>query len=393
MAPIIFDLALVRQKENGGGFFFFITLGCGIVNNNRMNQIALYRKYRPQTFAEVIGQDQVVNGLTGALKQNQIVHAYLFAGSRGTGKTSVARILARELGTSPNDLYEIDAASNRGIDEVRALREAVATVPFESKYKVYIIDEVHMLTREAFNALLKTLEEPPPHIIFILATTEVHKVPETIISRCQSFTFRPPSLEVMTGKIKAIAKAEGWQIEAEAAALVALMGDGSFRDGIGILQQVMGSAKDKKITLTAVEAATGAPRQQLVTAFLTAAAAEDLEKSLAVVRQASNANHDFKVLTKLILRQLRLALLLKFSPTLGRELTAGLPESEIKFLTGLTASPPPPAGGGGVSREASSLVSLLRELLAAYDELGRAVLPELPLELALIKLFSQNKNK
>lgn len=347
-----------------------------------MNQIALYRKYRPQTFAEVMGQDQVVKALAGALAQDQIVHAYLFAGSRGTGKTSVARILARELGTSPNDLYEIDAASNRGIDEVRALREAVRTVPFESKYKVYIVDEVHMLTREAFNALLKTLEEPPAHVIFILATTELHKVPETIISRCQTFTFRQPTVEVMMTRIRAIAKAEKWQIEAEAAALIAVMGDGSFRDAIGILQQVMGASKDKKITSAEVEITTGAPRQELVAEFLTAAAAGDLEKSLAVVRQAAAANHDFKVLTKLILRQLRLALLLKFSPTLGRELTAGLTEREIKFLTSLTASP---ATGG------ATLVSLLRELLIAYDELGRAVLPELPLELVLIKLFNKEK--
>ena len=346
-----------------------------------MDQLALYRKYRPQTFAAVKGQDQVVKTLSGALTQGQIVQAYLFAGSRGTGKTSVARILAREFGTSQNDLYEIDAASNRGIDEVRALREAVHTLPFDSKYKVYIVDEVHMLTREAFNALLKTLEEPPAHVIFILATTELQKVPETIISRCQTLTFRQPASEIVAETIKSIARTEGWQIEAEAAALIALLGDGSFRDAIGLLQQVMGATADKKIKAGEVEAITGAPRRRLVEEFLTAAAGGDLEKSLTVVHQAALANYDFKVLVKLILRQLRLALLLKFAPSLGRELTADLPPAETKFLTGLTAAP-----------AAAGLVPLLRELLAVYDEFTRAGLPELPLELALIKLFSQTKS-
>ena len=158
-----------------------------------MSDVALYRKYRPETFAQVIGQEPVIKALQGALSSDSLAHAYLFSGSRGTGKTSIARIFARELGSSENDTYEIDAASNRGIDDIRALRDAVRTLPFDSKYKVYIIDEVHMLTKEAFNALLKTLEEPPRHVIFILATTEEEKLPETIVSRCQSFRFKKPS--------------------------------------------------------------------------------------------------------------------------------------------------------------------------------------------------------
>ena len=136
-----------------------------------MTQVALYRKYRPQAFDQVVGQDQVVKTLHGAIAKGNISHAYLFAGTRGTGKTSIARIFAKEIGTHENDLYELDAASNRGIDEMRSLREAVNTLPFSSRYKVYIIDECHMLTKEAFNALLKTLEEPPSHVVFILATT------------------------------------------------------------------------------------------------------------------------------------------------------------------------------------------------------------------------------
>src|SRR3990167_1443531 len=168
----------------------------------------LYRKYRPVSFGEVLGQEMVVASLQDTISTSRISHAYLFAGSRGTGKTSVARIFAREIGTSENDTIEIDAASNRGIDDVRALREGVSALPFDSKYKVYIIDEVHMLTKEAFNALLKTLEEPPRHVIFILATTESHKIPETILSRCQVFAFHTPSDEEVREVISRVAKSE-----------------------------------------------------------------------------------------------------------------------------------------------------------------------------------------
>ncbi|MAZ40838.1 hypothetical protein CL654_01870 [bacterium] len=162
-----------------------------------MEQVALYRKYRPQSLNDVLGQDHIVEALKHSLKNKSISHAYLFSGPRGTGKTSIARILARELKTSPEDLYEIDGASNRGIDEIRSLKEGVATLPFASPYKVYVIDEVHMLTKEAFNALLKTLEEPPSYVVFILATTELHKVPDTIVSRCQSFIFKKPTEKIL----------------------------------------------------------------------------------------------------------------------------------------------------------------------------------------------------
>src|SRR3989344_3864352 len=171
--------------------------------------IALYRKYRPRTFKDVIGQDHVVKVLLGALELGTISHAYLFSGSRGTGKTSIARIFAREIGTTENDLYEIDAASNTSVDDVRALNESVNTLPFESKYKVYILDEVHMLSKSAFNALLKTLEEPPPHVVFILATTETHKIPETVLSRCEVYTFKNPSQETLKNLTIRSAKKEG----------------------------------------------------------------------------------------------------------------------------------------------------------------------------------------
>src|SRR3989344_5427874 len=201
----------------------------------------LYRKYRPQKFSDVIGQSHIVQVLEGAIKLGNISHAYLFSGARGTGKTSVARILSREIGTSPNDLVEMDAASNRGIDDVREIRESVNTLPFESKYKVYIIDEVHMLTKEAWNAFLKTLEEPPSHVVFILATTELEKVPDTVISRCQTFSFKQPNQAMLKEFALSVAKREGATLELAATELVALIGDGSYRDVHGILEKVLSS--------------------------------------------------------------------------------------------------------------------------------------------------------
>src|SRR3989339_1158760 len=155
-----------------------------------MHDLALYRKYRPKSFKEVLGQDHIVKVLESSVETNKVSHAYLFVGSRGTGKTSVARIFATRIGVSVNDMYEIDAASNRGIEDIKLLRDGARVLPFDSKYKVYIIDEVHMLSKDAWGALLKTLEEPPKHVIFILATSELHKLPDTIFSRTQRFHFK-----------------------------------------------------------------------------------------------------------------------------------------------------------------------------------------------------------
>src|SRR3989344_2620043 len=198
-----------------------------------MTSLALYRKYRPTRFADVVGQEHITKVLEAEVKKGTLPHAYLFTGPRGTGKTSVARILAIAAGCEPYDLHEMDAASNRGIDDVRELREAVRTLPFSSPVKVYIIDEVHMLTRESFNALLKTLEEPPTHVIFILATTELAKVPETIVSRCQTFVFKKPSPSLVAERVARIAHDEGYTLEPEAGGLVAFPADGAFRDAEG----------------------------------------------------------------------------------------------------------------------------------------------------------------
>ena len=232
----------------------------------------LYRKYRPKTFAEVVGQSHVVDVLESAIQGKKTAHAYLFFGPRGTGKTSIARIFASALGAGPTDIIEIDAASNTGVDDIRELRDTVASMPFSSPVKVYIIDGVHMLSKSAFNALLKTLEEPPAHVVFILATTEKEKVPETVISRCQAFTFKMPSKDALKKFVMDVAKKEDKPIDAPSAEIVAQFGDGSFRDSLVHLQQVLTSAGAGTVDAKEVARLIGAPAFELVNDFITAIA-------------------------------------------------------------------------------------------------------------------------
>ncbi len=333
----------------------------------------LYRTYRPKDFSQVRGQPQVTEVLEKAIKNKKIAHAYLFSGSRGTGKTSVARILARELGVSDKDLYEIDAASNTGVDNIRELREGVHVVPFDSPYKFYIIDEAHMLSRSAWNAFLKTLEEPPVHAIFVLATTERDKVPDTIQSRCEIYTFNQPSREVLAQIVADVAKKEGYSLERSAAELVALLAEGSFRDALSILQKVLAMTSDKKIDVAEVESVSGAPKGELVRQLLSAIAQKDAAKALAQIEKATAGNVDARVLTKLLIHRMRVVLLLRFAPDLAANLSHELTESDLALAKELTKNP-------GVTSDT------LRALLEAYSQMAYAAVPHLPLELAIIDL-------
>ena len=232
-----------------------------------MSYIVLSRKWRPQDFDQVIGQDHVTKVLSNALSSNKVSHSYLFSGPRGVGKTTIARILAKRLNNLDNihtslDIIELDGASNRGIDEIRDLKESIQYVPVEGKYKIFIIDEAHMLTKEAFNALLKTLEEPPAHAIFILATTENQKIPSTISSRCQQYEFKRISIEDIVGHLSSILYKEGYDKEEEALKAIALKADGSLRDALSLLDKVI-ALSDKSITYEVTANTLGLVDQQL----------------------------------------------------------------------------------------------------------------------------------
>lgn len=340
-----------------------------------MHNVVLYRKYRPSDWSEVVGQDHIVQALSLSVEKNTFAHAYLFTGSRGTGKTSVARIFAKALGTSADDIIEIDAASNRGVEDIDQLRANVRTLPFSSLFKVYIIDEVHMLSNHAFNALLKTLEEPPAHVIFILATTELDKVPDTIVSRCQLFSFRKPNPSVLANRVLAVADAEGLAIDKEAADLIAFLGDGSFRDTYGVLQKVASSTKDRTITTEAVEVATGAPSLTLTTTLFKALFASDIDAAYQTLQKAETHHTDMKLLAELLLKTIRTMLIYRYSPTLRTQIEGEYSGSYIELIQ-----------EGAAASTAISSKSIVA-LITALERISYASIPTVPLELAFIEIL------
>jgi DNA polymerase-3 subunit gamma/tau len=344
--------------------------------------VALYRKYRPQTFEDVRNQEHVVRVLQGAIQKGTIPHALLFTGSRGTGKTTVARIFAREIGASEIDIYEIDAASNRGIDDIRALREAVHTHPYESPYKVYIIDEVHMLTKEAFNALLKTLEEPPQHVIFILATTEQDKLLDTITSRCQVFQFRAPARSVLRDTVLAVSRKEKFKLEPAAADMIAIAADGSFRDALGITQKVILASGDKLATADEVADIVGAPKNVLIMDLILAFHTKDAPLGLSAVRRAHEAHVDMKLFMRLLLERVRSVILARYSEKDAESLFEQYTEEDREKLS-------------AYAKEKQSPIHshLLLRLLEAAEQTVRMFLPHLPLELAVTDLCSKTSNE
>ena len=296
-----------------------------------MTAQALYRKWRPRTYDEVVGQGHVTRTLRNALSAGRISHAYVFTGPRGTGKTSMARLLAKAvncLSTENNkpcnqcricqainearllDLIEVDAASNRGIDEVRSIREKVNFRPNEARYKLYILDEAHMLTEPAFNALLKTLEEPPPHVIFVLVTTEPRKIPFTILSRCQRFDFRRIPLQDMIGHLKYIADQEGLTVESAALELIARSATGSMRDAESLLDQLM-SYSGEEITLAQVQSVLGTVATQAVGGLVDQLVARNVARGLDVINQVVGDGVDPRQFNRQVVDYLRELLLIK----------------------------------------------------------------------------------
>jgi DNA polymerase-3 subunit gamma/tau len=298
-----------------------------------MSYQVIARKWRPQTFEDVVGQSATAQTLRNAILQNRIAHAYLFAGARGVGKTTTARILAKALNCAQGptvtpcnicdsckeiasgnsiDVLEIDAASNRGIDEIRELRENVKYAAARDRFKVFIIDEVHMLTTEAFNALLKTLEEPPPHVVFILATTELHKVPATILSRCQHFNFRAISYREILHHLQLIAREEQVRISEEALNAIARGSEGSMRDAQSLLDQVI-SFCGREVDDEAVRNLLGVIPQQILEDFTEAIAQSDCKRLILLIDQLAQSGGDLQQFVREMLSHLRNLLIIKIA--------------------------------------------------------------------------------
>ena len=356
--------------------------------------LALYRKHRPAGFDALVGQPAVVQGLTAAVRTGRVAHAYLFSGPRGTGKTSAARILAKCLdcltnGPRPDpcgiceacvsiaegtafDVVEIDAASNRGINEIRDLRERVRFAPAQFRTKVYIVDEVHMLTSEAFNALLKTLEEPPDYVVFVLATTEVNRVPATILSRCQRYEFRRMSAADITDRLKAVAALEKIKVTDGALARLAYLADGALRDALVLLDQARGFAKGERIDDAVLDEAFGASHRELIERIVDAVGRADAGDALRAVADAVSAGADPAWITKSCLRWFRLALI----SLVGED---------------MLAEEAPPEEAHSIAQRASKLGR--SKVLTALRELSETVAlrfspqPRIDLELALARII------
>ncbi len=356
---------------------------------------SLYRKYRPSSFDEVIGQEQVTRPLAEALRAGKVGHAYLFSGSRGLGKTSVARIFAREINRGrydEHDVHEIDAASSNSVEDVRALAEGVYTLPFGSDYKVYILDEVHMLSKAAWNAFLKTLEEPPGHAVFILATTELERVPETVQSRCQVFEFKKPNRAELAAVVTNVAKKEGYTLHADAADLVARLADGSYRDALSILQRALvplqgasdaiGVSKKNPAALSRedVEKLTGAPARELVHTLVAALAKGERGAALAAIEKAAQSGADMELFLEFLIETLRAVLLIRYAPEMRAAFKNELGEDEYVALE-------------KIANEKGITHNVLLVFLTASERIRYAPIQALPLELAVLELFSETTEK
>lgn len=368
-----------------------------------MSNLVLYRKYRPQRFAEIIGQEHIVKTLTNSLTSGIISHAYLFCGPRGSGKTTLARLLAKSFNCQNRkedefepcnkcsscveimeqrsiDLIEIDAASHRGIDEMRELREGIKFSPTKSKYKVFIIDESHQLTKEAANALLKTLEEPPGHAIFILATTEIHKMIPTIISRCQRYDFRRLNILEIIGRLENVCKMEKVKIEKSALELIAAKSQGSLRDAESLLGQVLalGSNDTKEIKADDIRDLLGMAETNLISNFCDLLLKKDSAKALNFINEIIENGKDIQEFTKSLVNYLRQAVILKIAgKEIGDSIITGFTTEELQKLT-----------EQATNFKEEDLRRILNSFLDAENKIKYSSIPQLPLELAIIESCS-----
>ncbi|MDP3764007.1 MAG: DNA polymerase III subunit gamma/tau [bacterium] len=362
-----------------------------------MEHLVLYRKYRPQTFAEIAGQEHVVKTLKNSLASNKIAHAYLFAGPRGSGKTTIARLMAKALNCVEADgfkrpcnkcenclsfnegkfldLIEIDAASNRGIDEIRSLRENVRFGPSTGKYKVYLIDEAHMITKDAFNAFLKTLEEPPAYAVFILATTEAHRLLPTIVSRTQRFDFKRLTVNELSNRLADLAKKEKVEIEAEALKLIAYEADGAARDAEGLLGQIIATG-EKKITLESAEELLGLFSHRKIKELVSLALDRDQAGALNWLHNTVNAGYDVNQLLKSLNYYVRKLIMISVSPQLAQTAKADLAEEDFKHMVELAKKAP-----------VAELANWLHIFSQAKNNFNNYPLPQMALEVAFINLL------